>query len=181
MCGPSRRITSRSITRHFNPVHASIKFALAVALMASASAQSNPPVASTPAETLIGIYASGVPSSHPQPTGGSFIAINTGSSGLWSITGTDYSATPQRSIQSASWTGAATPVQILGHTVYGCVGVGGATTLTNSGYVVTACGIAAFPIRGGKWGQLLISPVVLKSSIGGTQELIRIGWGILKQ
>jgi hypothetical protein len=162
-------------------VRTSISLALAVVLMASASAQSNPPAASTPAETLIGIYASGVPSSHPQPTGGSFIAINTGSSGIWSITGTDYSATPQRTVQAASWTGVATPVLILGHTVYGCLGVGGATTLTNSGYVVTGCGIAAFPIRGGKWRQLLISPVILKSSIGGTQALVRIGWGFLKQ
>jgi hypothetical protein len=135
---------------------------------------------STPT-TLIGAYISGVASTHPQPTGGSFIAVRTplASGGIWSITGNDYSVTPQHTVQSASWTGIASPVQVLGHTVYGCLGGGG--TAPNVGYVVTFCGVLAVPIKGGKWGQLLVSPMVSRSNAGGTQEFIRIGWGVLKQ
>jgi hypothetical protein len=164
-------------------------FALAVVLVVSASAQTPPAASTMPAETFIGGYASAMLSTRPTPTGGSFVAIKTSlaSGAVWSITGNDYSKTQHCTafitscLQSATWTGVATPAQILGHTVYLCGGIGGATTLNSSGYVVTACGILPFPIKHGKWGQLLVSPVVLKSSIGGNQELLRIGWGVLKQ
>jgi hypothetical protein len=163
--------------------------ALAAVLLVSASAQTPPAASTTPAETFIGAYASATFSTSPKPTGGSFVAIKTSlaSGAVWSITGNDYSkiqnctAFITSCLQSAAWTGVATPAQILGRTVYLCGGIGGATTLSSSGYVVTACGILAVPINHGKWGQLLISPVVLKSSIGGSQELLRIGWGVLKQ
>lgn len=139
-----------------------------------------PPVATAPA-TLIGAYVSGLASTHPQPTGGSFIAVKTplASGTLWSITGNDYSVTPQHTVQSASWTGIAMPVQVLGHTVFGCLGGGG--TAPNVGYVVTFCGVVPVPVKGGKAGQLLFSPMVSKSNAGGTQLFIRIGWGVLKQ
>jgi hypothetical protein len=149
------------------------------------TAPTAPSVASVPPTTapatLIGAYASGMVSTSPKPTGGSFIAVKTSLAGgaIWSITGNDYSVTSQHTVQSASWTGVATPVQVLGRTAYGCVGGGG--TAPNVGYVVTLCGILAVPIKEGKWGQLLVSPAVLKSNAGGTEFLFRIGWGVLKQ
>jgi hypothetical protein len=139
------------------------------------------------AQTLVGVYASGLASTRPEVTPGTFVAMETTVAGgqLWSITGTDYTVKLTKGVPALTvgntWTGAAVPFKTpWGGTVYTCAGLGGAVSTTSSGYSLAWCAFSPVPIKKGKWGYLLPGVAGIHSSIGGTSLLVRFGWGFKK-
>jgi len=134
---------------------------------------------SVSAQSFIACGGSALPSSSPKPTGWCASVSSTKVSKLWNIAGIDFTVvrtgSPRYAVQTVGWDAAATPLQTYGKLeTYGLMGIGGATTGANQGYVVTGGVIGRYPL---KLGWIVGGWMMEKTSIGGTQALIKIGWG----
>lgn len=132
------------------------------------------------AQSFFAAGASFQASSQPKSTGWAISATEVSKSAqLWSISGVDFSTVRSGSgpwtIQTTAWTAGATPLRKFGLIqTYALAGLGGASTGTNAGYAITGGFIGTIPI---KKMLLLFGYAVEKSSIGGSQNLVKIGFG----
>jgi hypothetical protein len=95
------------------------------------------------------------------------------------IAGIDFAVvktgSPRYAVQTAGWGAAASPLQTYGNLeTYALMGAGAATTGVNQGYVITGGVIARYPL---KLGWVVAGWTIEKSSIGGSQAMIKLGWG----
>jgi hypothetical protein len=146
-------------------------------LFASCGAAQIP--ASTPAPASSYWYGAGVslfPQSRPAPTGNAFLAVWSNAKGsLVNIEEIDFTyVRATRSISTSIIASAATPMTILGRTLYGFVGVGGATGATSSAAFSTG-GFAAIAI--GKGFYFYPGAKLLKTAAGGSQAIVFLDWG----
>ena len=132
------------------------------------------------AQSFYAAGASALPQSSPKPSGWTAIAILASSANkLYSISGTDWTVNDKKLAQNATWTGIATPAKTMSFgTLYALGAAGGATTGMNTGAALTGGVILFVPIKAGKWGALVAGYTVVKSTIGGTQDVLKLGWGI---
>jgi len=132
------------------------------------------------AQSFYAAGASALPQSSPKPSGWTAVAILASSANnLYSISGTDWTLNDKKLAQAATWTGIATPVKSLTFgTLYALAAAGGATTGANAGAAITGGAILYIPIKQGKWGALVAGDSIIKSTIGGSQNEVKLGWGI---
>jgi hypothetical protein len=132
------------------------------------------------AQSFYAAGASALPQSSPKPSGWTAVAILASSANkLYSISGTDWTLNDKKLAQAATWTGIATPAKVMSFgTLYALGAAGGATTGQNTGAAITGGAILFVPIKAGKWGALVAGYTIVKSTIGGTQDVLKLGWGI---
>ena len=135
--------------------------------------------AQTPVPASSSWYGAGVslyPQSSPKPTGNAFLATWTGAKGaLISIEEIDFSYTPtSKNISTSILADAATPVTMFGRTLYGFVGVGGATGQVSSA-AFSAGGFAAIALAHGWF--VYPGAKLLKTAAGGSQTIVFLDFG----
>jgi hypothetical protein len=123
--------------------------------------------------------ASALPQTSPKPSGWTAIAVLASAQNkLYSISGTDWTINNKKLAQAATWTGIATPTKVMSFgTLYLLGAAGGATTGTNTGAALTGGAILYMPLNGGKLGAIVAGYSIVKSTIGGSQSELKLGWG----
>lgn len=131
------------------------------------------------AQSFYAAGASALPQTSPKPSGWIAVAVLASSANkLYSISGTDWTINNKKLAQAATWTGIATPVKTMSFgTLYALGAAGGATTGMNAGAAITGGAILYIPIKGGKLGALVAGYTIVKSTIGGAQDELKLGWG----
>jgi hypothetical protein len=126
---------------------------------------------------------SGLPQSSPKPTGWGALAIQASAKyQVWSISGIDFSLVGKPlAVQTSAWTGIATPLRTFGPFTFYALGAGGAATVgTASGRSLTGGMIAYAAWAPGHWyshAPNIFGYAIENSTVGGTQNLIKLGYG----
>ncbi len=131
-------------------------------------------------KTFWGVGVSALAESSPKPTGWAAIAVPINTKyAIYSISETDYSTAGLHPIkvQTSVRTGFATLVKQLGPVaIYGLANAGTATTGANTGGAFAGGGVALVPLSKSKT-TLILGIRIIKTSIGGTTQLIEVGFG----
>ena len=141
------------------------------------------PAAPTPqpvinAPNFYGMGVSLLPQSSPKPTGWAVLAIEANAKqSIWSFSELDFNLVKNQ-VQTAALTGIGTPLRTIGNVTIFAIGAGGASTVgSTSGGAISGGAIVHIPLKGGVDGAILFGYEALKTSNGGTQQMVKFGWG----
>lgn len=132
------------------------------------------------AQTFYGAGVSLIAQSSPKPSGWAVVATEVNQKqALWSFSETDLTTAAIRNgllaVQSSARTGIATTLRSFGKwTLYGLADGGVATVGTATGGAYAGGGLLVIPVKA---INLLLGVRILKTSVGGTQSIIEIGFG----
>ena len=134
-------------------------------------------------QSFYALGVSALPQSSPKPTGWGALAIQASSKyQVYSISGVDFAVVGKPlTVQTSAWTGIATPLRTFGPLTFYALGAGGAATVgTASGRSLTGGTIAYAKWPAGKWYRFvpnIFGYAIENSTVGGTQNLIKLGYG----
>lgn len=141
------------------------------------------PAAPTPqpvinAPNFYGMGVSLLPQSSPKPTGWAVLAVEANAKqSIWSFSELDFNLVKNQ-VQTAALTGIGTPLRTIGNVTIFAIGAGGASTVgSTSGGAISGGAIVHIPLKGGVDGAILFGYEALKTSNGGTQQIVKFGWG----